>query len=328
MADLHTTYLGIQLDSPLVVAASSISNYIDRIEMAEKAGAGALVIRSLFEEQIMFDALQMDDALSVGSESFPEALSYFPEIKHGEAEEHLMWIKKTRQKVKMPLIGSLNAVSPGAWLKYAKQLEETGINALELNVYAVATNPDKTSTDIENDLYEIVKTVKEAVSIPVSVKLSPFYTSPLNVARQLSQNGVDGLVLFNRFLQPDIDPVSESLKSEMVYSTPDEIKVPLRHIALLYGRISSDLAITSGVHSGLDAVKAILAGASVVQTASALLMNGIPYLSTMLREIEAWMDEKGYQTLDDFRGKLSQKDTDDPFVFERAQYVKLLRSQK
>lgn len=328
MADLHTTYLGIQLESPLVVAASSISNYIDRIEMAEKAGAGALVIRSLFEEQIMFDALQLEDSLSVGSESFPEALSYFPDIKHGEAEEHLMWIKKTRDAVKMPLIGSLNAVSPGAWLKYAKQLEETGIDALELNVYAVATNPDKTSTDIENNLYEIVKAVKESVSIPVSVKLSPFYTSPLNVARQLSQDGVDGLVLFNRFLQPDIDPVSESLKNEMVYSTSAEIKVPLRHIALLYGRIDSDLAITSGVHSGLDAVKAILAGASVVQTASALLMNGIPYLSTMLREIEAWMDERGYATLGDFRGKLSQRDAEDPFVFERAQYVKLLRSQK
>lgn len=328
MADLHTTYLGIQLESPLVVAASSISNYIDRIEMAEKAGAGALVIRSLFEEQIMFDALQLEDSLSVGSESFPEALSYFPDIKHGEAEEHLMWIRKTRDVVKMPLIGSLNAVSPGAWLKYAKQLEETGIDALELNVYAVATNPDKTSTDIENNLYEIVKAVKESVSIPVSVKLSPFYTSPLNVARQLSQDGVDGLVLFNRFLQPDIDPVSESLKNEMVYSTSAEIKVPLRHIALLYGRIDSDLAITSGVHSGLDAVKAILAGASVVQTASALLMNGIPYLSTMLREIEAWMDERGYATLGDFRGKLSQRDAEDPFVFERAQYVKLLRSQK
>lgn len=328
MADLHTTYLGIQLDSPLVVAASSISSYTDRIEMAEKAGAGALVIRSLFEEQIMFDALQLEDDLSVGSDSFAEALSYFPEMKHGEAEEHLMWIKKARQAVKMPLIGSLNAVSPGAWLKYAQQLEETGIDALELNVYAVATNPDKTSAAIENDLYEIVKTVKDAVSIPVSVKLSPFYTSPLNVARRLSQDGVDGLVLFNRFLQPDIDPLSESLKSEMVYSTPDEIKVPLRHIALLYGRINSDLAITSGVHSGLDAVKAILAGASAVQTASALLMNGIPYLSTMLREIESWMDERGYATLDDFRGKLSQRDAEDPFVFERAQYVKLLRSQK
>ena len=328
MANLNTTYMGIQLESPLVVAASSISNYIDRIEMAEKAGAGALVIRSLFEEQILFDALQLEESLSVGSESFAEALSYFPDIKHGEADEHLMWIEKTRKSVKMPLIGSLNAVSPGAWLKYAKQLEGTGIDALELNVYAVATNPNKTSSEIEKNLYEIIKMVKAEVDIPVAVKLSSFYTSPLNVARELSEQGVEALVLFNRFLQPDIDPLSESLKNEMVFSTSEEIKVPLRHIALLYGRVNSDLAITTGVHNGLDAVKAILAGACVVQTASALLKNGIPYLSTMLREIEAWMDEKDYHTLDDFRGKLSQREVEDPFTFERAQYVKLLRSQK
>jgi dihydroorotate dehydrogenase (fumarate) len=328
MANLNTTYMGIQLESPLVVAASSISNYIDRIEMAEKAGAGALVIRSLFEEQIMFDALQLEESLSVGSESFAEALSYFPDIKHGEADEHLMWIEKTRKSVKMPLIGSLNAVSPGAWLKYAKQLEGTGIDALELNVYAVATNPNKTSSEIEKNLYEIIKMVKAEVDIPVAVKLSSFYTSPLNVARELSEQGVEALVLFNRFLQPDIDPLSESLKNEMVFSTSEEIKVPLRHIALLYGRVNSDLAITTGVHNGLDAVKAILAGACVVQTASALLKNGIPYLSTMLREIEAWMDEKDYHKLDDFRGKLSQHEVEDPFTFERAQYVKLLRSQK
>jgi dihydroorotate dehydrogenase (fumarate) len=328
MANLNTTYMGIQLESPLVVAASSISNYIDRIEMAEKAGAGALVIRSLFEEQIMFDALQLEESLSVGSESFAEALSYFPDIKHGEADEHLMWIEKTRKSVKLPLIGSLNAVSPGAWLKYAKQLEGTGIDALELNVYAVATNPNKTSSEIEKNLYEIIKMVKAEVDIPVAVKLSSFYTSPLNVARELSEQGVEALVLFNRFLQPDIDPLSESLKNEMVFSTSEEIKVPLRHIALLYGRVNSDLAITTGVHNGLDAVKAILAGACVVQTASALLKNGIPYLSTMLREIEAWMDEKDYHKLDDFRGKLSQHEVEDPFTFERAQYVKLLRSQK
>jgi dihydroorotate dehydrogenase (fumarate) len=320
--------MGIELETPFVVAASSISSYIDRIEMAEKAGAGALVIRSLFEEQIMFDALQLEDSLSVGSDSFPEALSYFPDIKHGEAEEHLMWIKKTREAVRMPLVGSLNAVSPGAWLKYAKQIEAAGVDALELNVYAVATNPSKTSAEIEKDLFEIVSAVKAEVSIPVAVKLSPFYTSPLNVASQLSESGVDALVLFNRFLQPDIDPEMESLKSEMVYSSPEEIKVPLRHIALLFGRIKADLAITSGVHSGMDAVKAILAGASVVQTASALLKNGIPFLSTMIREFEAWMEEKGYETLDDFRGKLSQRETDDPFTFERAQYVNLLRSQK
>jgi len=328
MADLTTKYMGLELDSPLIVAASSISSYIDRVELAEKAGAGALVIRSLFEEQIMFDALQLELDLEVGSESFPEALSYFPEIKHGEADEHLMWIEKTRAAVKLPLIGSLNAITPGAWTKYARQLEATGIDALELNVYAVATNPDKTSIEIEKDLYDIVKAVKAEVTIPVAVKLSPFYTSPLNVARELSALGVNALVLFNRFLQPDIDPQTESLKSEMVFSTPQEMKVPLRHIALLYGRIDSDLAITTGVHSGLDAVKAILSGASAVQTASALLKNGIPYLSTMLREIEGWMDERGYEQLDDFRGKLSQREAEDPFAFERAQYVKLLMSQK
>ncbi|MCK5645246.1 MAG: dihydroorotate dehydrogenase-like protein [Anaerolineales bacterium] len=328
MADLTTKYMGLELDSPLIVAASSISSYIDRIELAEKAGAGALVIRSLFEEQIMFDALQLELDLDVGSESFPEALSYFPEIQHGEADEHLMWIEKTRAAVKLPLIGSLNAITPGAWTKYARQLEATGIDALELNVYAVATNPDKTSIEIEKDLYEVVKAVKAEVTIPVAVKLSPFYTSPLNVARELSALGVNALVLFNRFLQPDIDPQTESLKSEMVFSTPQEMKVPLRHIALLYGRIDSDLAITTGVHSGLDAVKAILSGASAVQTASALLKNGIPYLSTMLREIEGWMDERGYEKLDDFRGKLSQREAEDPFAFERAQYVKLLMSQK
>ena len=240
------------------------STYI--LELAEKAGAGALVIRSLFEEQIMFDALQLELDLDVGSESFPEALSYFPEIQHGEADEHLMWIEKTRAAVKLPLIGSLNAITPGAWTKYARQLEATGIDALELNVYAVATNPDKTSIEIEKDLYEVVKAVKAEVTIPVAVKLSPFYTSPLNVARELSALGVNALVLFNRFLQPDIDPQTESLKSEMVFSTPQEMKVPLRHIALLYGRIDSDLAITTGVHSGLDAVKAILSGASAAAT--------------------------------------------------------------
>ncbi|NIM93605.1 MAG: dihydroorotate dehydrogenase-like protein [Anaerolineales bacterium] len=328
MTDMKTTYMGIPLETPLVVAASSISSMIDRIELAEKAGAGALVIRSLFEEQIMMDALKLEEDLSIGSENYPEALSYFPEITHGEADEHLMWVEKSRKAVKMPLIGSLNAVTPGAWTKYARQLEDTGIDALELNVYAVATNPARTAAEIESELIEIVNVVQSEVSIPVAVKLSPFYTSPLNVAHRLDEIGVNAIVLFNRFLQPDIDPQTESLKSEMVLSSPEEIKVPLRHIALLYGRIKADLAITSGVHSGLDAVKAILAGAVVVQTASALIKNGIPYLSTMLREVENWMSEHGYASLEEFRGSLSQLEAEDPFTFERAQYVKLLMSQK
>ncbi len=328
MTNLKTTFMGIKLESPIVVAASSISSYTDRIELAEKAGAGALVIRSLFEEQIMMEAQRLEDELAVGSEMFSEALSYFPEIKHGEADEHLMWVEEARKAVKMPLFASLNAVTPGAWTKYARQLEGTGVDGLELNVYAVATNPRKTSVEIENELYEIVESVLSEVKIPVSVKLSPFYTSPLNVIHELVARGVKGVVLFNRFLQPDIDPAEETLKSEMVLSSPEEVKVPLRHIALLYGRIDSDMAITSGIHSGLDAAKALLAGAAVVQTASALIKNGIPYISTMLRELEGWMEEKGYENLEAFRGKLSQQQAEDPFTFERAQYVKLLMSQK
>jgi dihydroorotate dehydrogenase (fumarate) len=328
MANPKTTYMGVELSSPFIVAASSISSYIDRVEMAEKAGAGALVIRSLFEEQIMFDALQMEDSLSVGSEVFPEALSYFPEIQHGEADEHLMWVEKTRNAVKMPLFASLNAISPGAWIKYAKQLEATGVDGLELNIYSVASDAKKTSAEIENNIYEIVESVLQEVEIPVAVKLSPFLTSPLNVASELDRRGIKALVLFNRFLQPDIDAETESLVNKMVLSTPDEMKLPLRHIALLYGRVDLDLAITSGIHSGLDAARAILAGACGVQTASALIKNGIPYLSTMIRELEGWMEEKGYQVLDDFKGSLSQREHDDPYAFERAQYVKLLRSQK
>lgn len=328
MSSLKTTYMGIELEAPIVVAASSISSLIDRVKLAEQAGAGLLVIRSLFEEQIQMEALRMEDQLSVGADSFPEALSHFPELEHGGAQEHLMWVEKTRADVDLPLIASLNAVSPGAWIDYAKQLETTGVDGLELNVYAVATNPKQAGSDIEKTLYETVEAVKAEVKIPVAVKLSPFYTSVANVVHELDKRGADAVVLFNRFLQPDIDLATESLKQDMVYSSDEELKLPLRWVALLYGRVKADLALNTGVHSGLDAAKALLAGAQIVQVASALLENGIPYLSTMLRELEGWMEAQGYEGLDDFRGKLSQKNVDDPFAFERAQYVKLLMSQK
>ena len=328
MVDLKTTFMGIPLRSPIVVGASSVSGMVDRIAMAEQAGAGALVIRSLFEEQIQLDALRLQDDLSVGSESHAEALSHFPNLKHGESAEHLMWVEKARKAVKMPLFASLNAVSPGAWTKYAAQLEAAGIDGLELNVYAVEANPAKTPQAIELELYETVAAVTAQVKIPVAVKLSPFYTSTSHVAHGLAQRGARALVLFNRFLQPDIDPTTESPTNEMTLSEPSEIKLPLRWIALLHGRLQADLALSTGVHSGTDVAKALLAGATVAQTASAMLKHGVPYLSTMLRQLEGWMEEKGYQRLDDFRGKLSQKQTLDPFVFERAQYVKLLLSQK
>jgi dihydroorotate dehydrogenase (fumarate) len=327
MADLKTTYMGIPLSSPVVVAASSISSYVDRVKMAEQAGAGALIIRSLFEEQILFEGLRLEESLAVGSNIYGESTSFFPAIKHGQASEHLMWVEKTKKAVHMPVLASLNAVSLGGWTTYARQLAETGVDGLELNVYAVATDPTKPGAQIESELYQIIEAVRAEVKIPLAVKLSPFYTSTVNVSAELDKRGVNGLVLFNRFLQPDIDPDTQSLENKMVYSSPAELRVPLRWIALLYGRVRADLAITSGIHSGKDAAKALLAGASVVQTASALLQNGIPYLSTMLRELEGWMDEHSHAGIMDVRGKLSQKHADDPFLFERAQYVNLLMSQ-
>jgi len=328
MADLKTTYMGIPMTTPLVVAASTISSYIERVKMAEQAGAGALVIRSLFEEQIQFDSLRMDEALSVGEHSYAEATSYFPKLQHGGASEHLMWVEKTRKAVKLPLIASLNAVSLSGWTGYARQLAGTGVDGIELNFYSVAADPARSGAEIERELYDVASAVRAEVKLPVAVKLSPFYTSTVNIAAELDRRGVNALVLFNRFLQPDIDPESESLHNEMSYSTPAELRLPLRWTALLHGRIHADLAVTTGVHSGKDVARALLAGATAVQTAAALLKNGIPYLSTMLRKLEGWMEERGYERLDDFRGKLSQKHADDPAVFERAQYVNLLLSQR
>jgi dihydroorotate dehydrogenase (fumarate) len=328
LTDLTTSYMGIPVASPLIVAACSISSMIDRVRLAEQAGAGALVIRSLFEEQIQLDALRLEENLRVGGESYAEAGSYFPGMQPGTGEEHIHWIEKTRAAVNMPLIASLNATSPGSWVHYAHQLEGTGVNGLELNLYAVPGDPRRDAPQIERELLDIVAAVRAETRLPLAVKLSPYYTSFGHVAQALDRAGADALVLFNRFLQPDIDPARETVQSEMILSTPDELRLPLRWTALLYGRIQAQIALSTGVHSGLDAAKALLAGAQVVQTASALLQHGIPYLSTMLRQLEGWMGEHGYNRLNDFRGRLSQRDNPDPFAYERAQYVRLLVSQK
>lgn len=329
MADLSTSYMGVALKNPLIVAASSISNYVDKVKKAEEVGAGGLVIRSLFEEQIQHDAMTMQDFMERAAYISPEIQSpFYPPVEHGGPREHLMWVEKTRRAVSMPIFASLNAVSPGAWTSYAKQLEETGVAGLEINYYVVATDPDVPGSDLEKKLFDIVASVASEVKIPVAVKLSPYYSSTPNVVKEIEKRGAKAVVLFNRFLQPDIDVDSETLVNNMAYSTPAELKVPLRWIALLYGRTQMDLALNTGVHSGRDIAKALLAGAAVVQAASAVLENGLPYISTMLLELQGWMEEKNYVSVADFRGKVSQENVDDAFGFERAQYLRLLMSQQ
>ncbi len=329
MADLSTTYMGVALKNPIIVAACSISSYVDKVKKAEEMGAGALVIRSLFEEQIQYDDMTLADWMERAASISPEVhSSFYPPVQDGGAREHMMWVEKTRNAVKMPVFASLNAVNPGAWVNYAKQMAETGINGLELNYYSVAADIELAGSELEKRLFDMVADVRAAVSLPLAVKLSPYYTSTPNVVRELEKRGVNAVVMFNRFLQPDIDITSESLVNEMSYSAPQEIKVPLRWVALLYGRVKMDLVLNTGVHTGGDVVKAILAGASAVQCASTLLSNGLPYLAKMIVDLENWMDEKGYDSLADFQGKLSQKNVDDPFGFERAQYMKLLLSQQ
>jgi dihydroorotate dehydrogenase (fumarate) len=327
MVDISTTYMGIPLKTPIVVSASSISSIVDRVKMAERVGAGGLVIRSLFEEQIQVSQQRFDDYLSFASNSFSEALSFFPEIEHGQADEHLMWVEKTRKAVKMPLFASLNAVSLGSWVRYARQLESTGVDGLELNVYIMGTDPGKAGVTLEKELFDIIESVKSEVSIPVAVKLSPYFASIVNVATELDKRGVEALVLFNRFVRPTFDIETESLHNEMFLSSPEEMRLSLNRVARIFGHIKADMALNTGVHTGFDVVKALLGGATVVQVTSTLLINGLPYLSTMLRDLEGWMAEKGYDNLAEFRGNLSQKNCDDPFAFERAQYVNLLLSQ-
>lgn len=327
MADLGTRYMGIQLSSPVIAGASVLSRSVDNIKAAEDAGAGALVIHSLFQEQIELERQELDEALKIGAEQFAEAITYFPQLEHSGPREHVMWVEKTRREIKMPLLGSLNANSLGNWTDYAKQLESAGCDGLELNIYSVETDPKRASAEIEQRSLEIISAVKSSVRIPVSVKLGPWYTSVANFAFRAVEAGADGLVIFNRFYQPGIDPERESLKLDLALSTSAELRLPLRWTAILSDAVGADIAGSTGVHTGADAVSLILAGARAVQTVSSLLRNGVGHITRLNTEISEWMDRKGYARIEDFRGKLNQKNVGDPYGFERAQYVKLLISQ-
>lgn len=317
--------MGIGLRSPVIVGACTISNHVDNIKRAEDAGAGGLVIYSLFQEQVELEAWEIEDELLISSDHFAESLTYFPQLKHAGAREHIMWVEKARKAVRMPLFGSLNAVSPGKWIEYAKQLESAGVNGLELNLYSLETDPAKPAAEIEERALAVISDVKSSVSIPVSVKLSPWYTSIANFVSRVVEAGADGVVLFNRFYQPTIDPDSESLAIRLALSNPEETRLPLRWIAILSGQEDEvDFVASTGVHSSRDVIRQILAGARATQTVSAIYRNGIEHITTVNSALADWMRDKGYADINAFRGKLSQKNVPDPYAFERSQYISLL----
>jgi len=326
MADLSTEYLGLTLPSPLVLASSALSNRIENLEMAEGHGAGAIVLRSLFEEQIEAAQTALDQELERGAESNPEARTYFPPQRVGP-HEYLSLVERAKKALDIPVIASLNCCAPGSWTGYARDIAQAGADALEVNLYSVEASPDVTGAQIEDRYVEIVKGIREAVRIPVSVKLSPYFTSVANVARRMEQAGARGLVLFNRFLQPDIALDRLAPHAVMTLSQPAEALLSLRWIGLLHGRVKLDLAASTGVYDAPGVLKQLLAGATVVQLASALVKNGIPHLGKVLAGVEAWVQERGYESLADVRGSLSQKEINDPGAFERAQYVHLILSQ-
>jgi dihydroorotate dehydrogenase (fumarate) len=328
--DLTTTYLGHKLDSPLVASASPLSETVDGIKRLEDAGAGAVVLFSLFEEQLRQEQLALHHFLTYGTESHAEALSYFPEPKEFRVDSHsyLDLIRKAKTAVNIPIIGSLNGTTPGKWVKFAKEIENAGADALELNLYNVPTDLDMPGSQVEQNDVEVVNAVCSAISIPVAVKLSPFYSNMANMAKRFDEAGTSALVLFNRFYQPDIDLETLEVYPHILLSTPQSQRLPMRWIAILYGRISADLAATGGIHTGLDAAKMLLAGATVTMMASALLENGSHHLHTVESELRAWMAQNEYESVAQMRGALSQQHAEDPSAYERAQYMKALTYYK
>ncbi len=328
--DLTTTYMGLTLNNPIVPSASPLSKDIGGIKALEDAGASAVVMYSLFEEQITHEQLALDHFLTHGAESYQEAISYFPQI--GEfnlgPDEYLEHIHVAKAATDIPIIGSLNGVSPGGWIEYARKIQEAGADALELNVYYIPTDPSYGSEDIEKIYIDDLKLIKQNVTIPVAMKLSPFFSSLAGMARKLDEAGADALVLFNRFYQPDFDLDALEVVPSLHLSSSAEGRLPLRWIAILYGNVRAGLAATTGVHTHLDALKMLMAGADVAMMCSALLQNGVPHLRKVLAEMEHWMEEHEYSSITQLKGSMSQRSVAEPAAFERANYMKALNSWK
>jgi dihydroorotate dehydrogenase (fumarate) len=328
MTDLSTTYLGLKLRNPLVASASPLSKKLDRAKKLDEAGIGAIVMYSLFEEQIIQESLELDHYLSRGADSFPEAMSYLPDggMYGVSPEKYLNQVAGLKKAVSVPVIGSLNGVSKGGWTKYAQKIQEAGADALELNLYFISTDFEMTSNDIEDMQVDLVAEVKSAISIPLAVKISPFVTSIPNFVKRLVDAGADGLVLFNRFYQPDFNLDELEIVHSLDLSTPAEMRLPLRWISILSGQIKADFALTSGVHSHTDVVKAMMSGAKVAMMASGLLHNGEQSVGPLLSALEAWMQDHEYTSIQQMQGSMSQKSVKEPAAFERANYMKVLGS--
>jgi len=328
MVDLTTTYLGLKLKNPLVASPSPVSEKVENVKRLEEAGVAAVVMYSLFEEQVIHESLELDHYLNQGTESFAEALTYFPNMgRYSLApEKYIERLQKTKLAVNIPVMGSLNGVSTGGWIEYAQKIQDAGADALELNLYYLPNDLNLTSTELEENSLKLVGNIRRSIKIPLAVKLAPFYTAIPNFAIHLVDAGADGLVLFNRFYQPDLDLENLEVVPNLVLSTSDALRLPLRWIAILYGKVKVDLALTSGVHTAEDALKAVMAGANVAMSTSAILKRGVAAIEQILTGMQAWMVEHEYESVTQMRGSMSQGAVADPAAFERANYMKVLNS--
>ncbi len=324
MADLSTKYMGLNLKNPIIVGASNLVKEQDVIKKLEDSGAAAIVYKTLFEEQIELERLQLSEELNQYNERHAEMISLFPDIEHAGPTEHLMRLRKIVESVHIPVIASLNCIFEETWLEYAKAIEQTGVNAIELNFYAVPGDFKKEEKSIINEQLDVINHVKKNLKIPVSVKLSPFYTNVLNLIQVMYYEGVDGFVLFNRLFQPDIDIDKEEHHFPYHLSNEEDNRLALRFAGLLYGEIRGSICTNTGIFTGEDVVKMLLAGADCVQVVSTIYKHGPDQIGKMLNDLDQWMESKNYKTIDEFRGKLSKKQLKDPFVYKRAQYVDIL----
>jgi dihydroorotate dehydrogenase (fumarate) len=328
MSSLGTHYMGIPLANPVIAGASDLTANVDSIRRIEEAGAGAVVLKSLFEEQIQAESFLLEEDLQTGESISPEMSHLYPKVQHGGPKEHLMWVKKSKAAVKIPVIASLNAVNKATWVEYARALADQGVDGLELNFFATPRDFDTDGARVEAEQLSALTEVRKAVRIPLAVKLSVFYSNPLHFLRSLDEAGINAFVLFNRFFQPDVDPESESIVMPMNYSTAADSRLPLRFAGLLYGKVKADVCASTGVATAADAAKMILAGAAAVQVVTALYRSGVKAITQIRDGLSAWMDKKSYATIDAFRGKLSAKNAKDPWAYTRAQYAKMLLGRK